>query len=100
MMLTLSAPLSPALSAAPPGSTHSTLAPCPQSSEATPTTRSPNLGQYSTVQYSTVQCSTVQYSTVQCSTVQYSTARIAASPHLADTMWPELFLVTPPSSSL
>ena len=56
MMLTLSPTLSPALSAAPPGSTHSTLAPCPQSSEATPTTRSPNLGQYSTVQYSTVHC--------------------------------------------
>ena len=74
MMLTLSATLSPALSAAPPGSTHSTLAPCPQSSEATPTTRSPNLVQYSTVQYSTV-----QYSTVQCSTVQYcaSPVRVA-----------------------
>ena len=42
--------------------------------------------------------STVQYCTVQYSTVQHSTARIAASPHLADTMWPELFLVTPPSS--
>ena len=63
MMLTLSATLSPALSAAPPGSTHSTLAPCPQSSEATPTTRSPNLGQYSTMQYSTVQYSAAQYST-------------------------------------
>ena len=61
MMLTLSATLSPALSAAPPGSTHSTLAPCPQSSEATPTTLSPNLV-YSAVQYSTVQYSTVQYS--------------------------------------
>ena len=34
--------------------------------------------QYSTVQYSTVQCSTVQYSTVQCSTVQYSAVQCSA----------------------
>ena len=46
------------------------------------------VGQYSAVQYSTVQCSTVQYSTVQCSTLEYD-ALLYPTTYATGYIWPD-----------